>query len=788
MIEAYHAGLAKDVDVLDHVLGTRLKSDNYWQNIFESLGELTARKPKKDIREDSRLQAMADRCRERILEIELQRGETGTVASQPATELGALFGLDTLIRLLSALRVSGFHKADPYGRQRGLSKPGVLSNLAAKTYPTEADTPEAFASRMRDEVQGRNIPEECALELAFLAPQWVAHVEEYYGWPGFAEGVWWFFAHMPRGHVGELGVVEEAEPVETTPDDTKKENVSPWEKLIRERTPLTTEERNQGAVDVAWFQRVHQELGDGRWRRLGEAARWGANANNANKALHLGDVLLGKASKRDLVKDIAKKRLKESVRLLGLLPLAEGKERYADLLQRYKILAEYRRYAKGLSSMSKPAAMQAVQIGMENLARTAGYPDPLRLEWAMEAEGLGDLVQGGSKVTVQGVTVTLFLDDDRQPQISYAKGAEELKTIPAALKKNDKIAELLERRADLKRQQSRMRESLENAMCRGDTFTGEELRGLMNHPLLAPMLERLVLVGDGLIGYPAKRGLALKRYDAKLEPVKKTDSLRFAHPHDLFAAKHWHEWQRDCFKTERVQPFKQIFREFYVVTKQEKKEGAMSRRYDGQQVQPRQATALFNQRGWNTTEGIWKTFYDHDLTTSVYFKYGWGTALDVEGWTLEGIEFRKRKEYKPLALDKVPPRVFSEVMRDLDLVVSVAHRGGVDPEASASTVEMRTSLLRETCTLLKIKNYRIQNQHVLIDGKLGDYSIHLGSAVVHRRPGGAICILPIHAQHRGRLFLPFADNDPKTAEVLSKVLLLARDQEIQDPTILEQLR
>jgi hypothetical protein len=42
--------------------------------------------------------------------------------------------------------------------------------------------------------------------------------------------------------------------------------------------------------------------------------------------------------------------------------------------------------------------------------------------------------------------------------------------------------------------------------------------------------------------------------------------------------------------------------------------------------------------------------------------------------------------------------------------------------------------------------------------------------------------------HRGRIFLPFADDDPRTAEVASKVVLLARDQEIKDPTILSQLR
>ena len=127
-------------------------------------------------------------------------------------------------------------------------------------------------------------------------------------------------------------------------------------------------------------------------------------------------------------------------------------------------------------------------------------------------------------------------------------------------------------------------------------------------------------------------------------------------------------------------------------------------------------------------------------------------------------------------------------MRDVDLMVSVAHRGGVDPEASASTVEMRTALLNETTRLLGLGNVTIESSHAVIDGKLSNYSVHLGSAVVHRRPGGQLCIVPVHAAHRGRLFLPFADDDPKTAEVISKVILLARDDEIQDPTILEQIR
>ena len=204
----------------------------------------------------------------------------------------------------------------------------------------------------------------------------------------------------------------------------------------------------------------------------------------------------------------------------------------------------------------------------------------------------------------------------------------------------------------------------------------------------------------------------------------------------------------------------------------------------------RQAMALLGGRGWvnHPEEGVRKTYHEENLSAWVLFEESFYTPAEVEGLTLAGVQFTRRGKWEPLELSKIPPRLFSETMRDLDLVVSVAHRGGVDPEASQSTIEMRASLLRETLGVLKIKNARLKNHHVLIRGALGEYSIHLGSAVTHLVPGGALFIVAVHAQHRGRLFLPFSDDDPKTAEVISKVLLLARDREIKDPNILDQIR
>ncbi len=123
----------------------------------------------------------------------------------------------------------------------------------------------------------------------------------------------------------------------------------------------------------------------------------------------------------------------------------------------------------------------------------------------------------------------------------------------------------------------------------------------------------------------------------------------------------------------------------------------------------------------------------------------------------------------------------------MDLVVSVAHVGGVDPEASLSTIEMRAVLVEETARLFKLGNVSISKRHAHVKGTLGDYTVHLGSGVCHQLPGNYLSILAVPSQHRGRIFLPFVDDDPRTAEVLSKILMLSKDDKIQDPTILRQL-
>src|SRR5262249_39707355 len=138
-----------------------------------------------------------------------------------------------------------------------------------------------------------------------------------------------------------------------------------------------------------------------------------------------------------------------------------------------------------------------------------------------------------------------------------------------------------------------------------------------------------------------------------------------------------------------------------------------------------------------------KTYHDAGVIVWLEFDQSFYTPAEIEGLTLESVHFTRRNDGKPVKVAEIDPRLFSETMRDLDLVVSVAHRGGVDPEASASTLEMRASLVKETAALLNLSNVRIKDNLALIKGELGEYSVHLGSAIARKTPGETLFIVAV---------------------------------------------
>ncbi len=102
-------------------------------------------------------------------------------------------------------------------------------------------------------------------------------------------------------------------------------------------------------------------------------------------------------------------------------------------------------------------------------------------------------------------------------------------------------------------------------------------------------------------------------------------------------------------------------------------------------------------------------------------------------------------------------------------------------------MEMRRVIVEHAMPMFGLENVAVVGNFAKIKGKLGNYNVHLGSGVIHKEGGTQIAVLPVHSQGRGRIFLPFLDEDPKTAEIISKILLFSEDTKIKDPSILSQL-
>lgn len=754
-------GAATEADVVEHLVGPR---GPYWE--FSSLGRLSTRRGREPIADADLMAAILERIRERVVSMELARGEAPTQAAGAVLALRMTGGLDVLVGALEALGKD--HLVRGWAND-GEGRAAVFSHMAAASVPGDADTPQRFSEAMkRARVTDRRLR-----EVACYAPQWASHIEETLGCRGLESAVWWLHAH--------------------TKDDRwtiDKDLRGDWSRAVAERTALSSAELMDGAVDVAWFHAVRELLSDAELDLLLAAAKYGSTSGGHKRAELFARAMRGDVTEEHLVSRIAKSRHQDSVRAIGLLPLpAGGPQRERTLAGRYGLLQEYQRESRRFGRQRQTSEGRATAIAMENLARTAGFLDPIRLTWAMEAQASADLAGDGVTVEHDGVTVTLCVDVNGRPLVRVKRGDRALKSVPAKLRTQPTIRAVTERTTELRRQASRVKTSLEQAMVRGDELTGAELATLRDHVLLWPSISRLVLVAEEAAGFPAHEGRVLRDPSGTEHAIGPTETLRIAHPVDLLD-RDWPAWQHHVMSGKLVQPFKQVFRELYVPVDAERTHAGGSRRYAGHQVQPGRTRALLSKRGWSIDEEDGARRIDHHekVIASLWFLNGFGSPLDVEAPTLEEVRFHDSRDHHQIELGDVSTRLFSEVMRDVDLVVSVAHIGGVDPEASQSSLQIRGALVAETCELLGMDNVALDGPRALIDGQIGRYSVHLGSANVHRLPGGSVCIVPVHSQHRGRVFLPFADDDPKTAEIIAKVLMLARDRDIRDPTILEQLR
>jgi hypothetical protein len=264
------------------------------------------------------------------------------------------------------------------------------------------------------------------------------------------------------------------------------------------------------------------------------------------------------------------------------------------------------------------------------------------------------------------------------------------------------------------------------------------------------------------------------------------------------------------------QPFKQAYREVYLLTDAERATSTYSNRFAAHVLHYNQAYALFKERGWVANylgpydggyEGKARREFRDAGLTAVFEHFAVDGQGQVELCTTDRVRFYRTADRAKtaIALDDVPRLVFTEAMRDVDLFVGVASIAvdpnwadrGDDPhydywerssfgELTAMAEVRRDALARILPKLAIADQVELVDRYVRVQGKRASYRIHIGSANVLIEPGDRyLCIVPAAGGAR-RVMVPF-EGDAVLSLVLSKVVLLAADDRIADPVILSQL-
>ncbi len=254
-------------------------------------------------------------------------------------------------------------------------KKEVLSKLLRCCYPAPADNAGVLSALL----QGSGITEKRLVEAAMYAPQWLDIIQQYLGWNGLTSAAYYFHAHINEWC-----------------DDKKKA-------IIARYTPIDPEDLRLGAFDIDWFREAYKEIGAERFEIVYDAAKYISSSNGHTRARKYADAVNGKMVAAEVKKQIAEKRNKDLLMAYTLIPLAQ--KATSDLLERYQYLQQFLKESKTFGAQRQESEKKAVEIGLQNLARNAGYSDVTRLVWSMETELIREMDPYFTPAEVEGITV-----------------------------------------------------------------------------------------------------------------------------------------------------------------------------------------------------------------------------------------------------------------------------------------------------------------------------------------------------------------------------------------------
>lgn len=349
-------------------------------------------------------------------------------------------------------------------------------------------------------------------------------------------------------------------------------------------------------------------------------------------------------------------------------------------------------------------------------------------------------------------------------------------------------------------------------------------RIFLHHGILGNLTKRLIwqLEENGKLAAAIWRNGHWQNAQAEvIDWLSPTTTVRLWHP-CTSSTDETLAWREAIEHWQIVQPFKQAYREIYLLTDAELNTVTYSNRMAAHFVRQHQFASLARGRGWTyTLLGAWDSpdagaaqikmpahamraelWADAQFSNDEYNETGiWNYVITDQ------IRFYRGENQEPLRLIEVPTIVFSEIMRDADLFVGVGSVGN-DPTWNdrgdqrmqtywqtysfgdlGELAKTRKAILEKLLPKLKIaKVAELRDKFLIVRGSRRTYKLHIGSTNILMEPNDQyLCIVEKrNPETPSNLFLPF-EGDHGLAVLLSKAFLLAEDDKITDPTILSQL-
>jgi hypothetical protein len=366
-----------------------------------------------------------------------------------------------------------------------------------------------------------------------------------------------------------------------------------------------------------------------------------------------------------------------------------------------------------------------------------------------------------------------------------------LNTVPRAVREDPQYAEIKETRSHLAKMYRYFRRRFEVAMVEGVCYRSEQLETLLANPVVRSLVSRLILLVDGrpflwTTGDPMAEA-------PSPEGLPDGEEIQIAHPLELAGSGALAHWQDHVIQSRIAQPFKQVFRECYVLAERERDEQSCAR-FAGHPLVARQAFALLRSRGYSPGRGQavkeWPEF-----ALVAYIRWAQDderagrllAAPEASGTVTSGPVWFTINGPDPVRLGSVSPVVVSETLRDADLLASRAAAGELG-YTSEQTLQLRATLVRHLARTLGLTTIYVaeDSRHALVEGSRAMYRVHLasGSAFLeesrrHLDTG------PVTSEAFRDLVAESMDTI--TARIVGLIGALANDHQITDPDFLSQL-